>query len=50
MVKEAKPVAKLQLNLEGSNDSKIIVEMDKNQLWDLYYKLDDIQTQLDSLK
>lgn len=48
--KQAKPVAKLQLNLEGSENSKLTVEMNKSQLWDLYYKLDDIQSQLDSLK
>lgn len=48
--KEAKPVAKLQLKLEGSEKSRVTVEMDKVQLWDLYHKLDDIQSQLDSLK
>ena len=50
MAKQAKPVAKLQLKLSGSETSKVAVEMDKTQLWDLYHKLDDIQLQLDSLK
>lgn len=50
VAKEAKPVAKLQLNLEGSEKTRLTVEMDKAQLWDLFHKLDDIQAQLDSLK
>lgn len=50
MAKEAKPVAKLQLKIDGSEKSQMTVEMDKVQLWDLYHKLDDIQSQLDSLK
>ncbi|OXU24964.1 hypothetical protein TSAR_000923 [Trichomalopsis sarcophagae] len=48
--KEAKPLAKLQLSFGGSENSKLTVEMNKTQLWDLYHKLDDIQSQLDSLK
>ncbi|XP_058806352.1 COMM domain-containing protein 10-like [Phymastichus coffea] len=46
--KTAKPVAKLQLSLSGSGENdRVTVEMDKNQLWDLYNQLDDIQSQLE---
>lgn len=48
--REAKPVAKIQLHMQSSELSNLSVEMDKHQLWDLYNKLDDIQSQLDSLK
>ncbi|XP_014209540.1 COMM domain-containing protein 10-like [Copidosoma floridanum] len=46
MAKEAKPVAKIQLNLEGSEKSRLTVEMDRTELSDLYNKLNDIQAQL----
>lgn len=48
--REAKPIAKVQLRMENSEVPNVSVEMDKHQLWDLYNKLDDIQSQLDSLK
>ncbi|XP_011494141.1 PREDICTED: COMM domain-containing protein 1-like [Ceratosolen solmsi marchali] len=48
--KEAKPIAKLQLNLGGLENSRVTVEMNKTDLWNLFHKLDDIQSQLESLK
>lgn len=48
--KDARPVALLQLGLSGDKTSTLTTEFDKKQLTDLYYNLEKIQTQLDTLK
>ncbi|KAJ8678937.1 hypothetical protein QAD02_014724 [Eretmocerus hayati] len=50
IAREAKPVAKLQLELKGDENEFITVEMNKTQLSDLYEKLGDIQDQLERSK
>lgn len=48
--RDARPMALLQLNLTGEEESKLTVEFDKKELVDLYQNLEKIQSQLDVLK
>ncbi|XP_017890739.1 COMM domain-containing protein 10 [Ceratina calcarata] len=48
--KDVRPMALLQLNLTGEEESKLTVEFDKKELIDLYQNLEKMQSQLDSLK
>ncbi|XP_076297872.1 COMM domain containing 10 protein valette [Lasioglossum baleicum] len=48
--KDVRPMALLQLNLTGEQQSKLTVEFDKKELIDLYQNLEKIQSQLDVLK
>ncbi|XP_077261087.1 COMM domain containing 10 protein valette [Temnothorax americanus] len=48
--KDAQPVALLQLGLTGDKTSTLTTEFDKKQLTELYYNLEKIQSQLDTLQ
>lgn len=48
--KDVRPMALLQLNLTGEQESKLTVEFDKKELTELYQNLEKIQSQLDALK
>ncbi|OAD59305.1 COMM domain-containing protein 10 [Eufriesea mexicana] len=48
--KDVRPMALLQLNLTGEEESKVTVEFNKNELIDLYQNLEKIQSQLDAFK
>ncbi|XP_003706670.1 COMM domain containing 10 protein valette [Megachile rotundata] len=48
--KDVRPMALMQLNLTGEDQSKLTVEFDKKQLINLYENLEKIQSQLDALK
>ncbi|XP_033340037.2 COMM domain containing 10 protein valette [Megalopta genalis] len=48
--KDVRPMALLQLNLVGEQQSQLTVEFDKKGLTDLYQNLEKIQSQLDALK
>lgn len=48
--KDVRPMALLQLNLTGEEESKLTVEFDKKKLIDLYQNLEKMQSQLDTLK
>ncbi|XP_076244812.1 COMM domain containing 10 protein valette [Calliopsis andreniformis] len=48
--KDVRPIALLQLNLTGEQQSKLTVEFNKKELIDLYQNLEKIQSQLDALK
>lgn len=48
--KDVRPMALLQLNLTGEDESKLTLEFDKKELIDLYHNLERIQSQLDAFK
>ncbi|XP_076751804.1 COMM domain containing 10 protein valette [Xylocopa sonorina] len=48
--KDVRPMALVQLNLTGEEESKLTVEFNKKELIDLYQNLEKMQSQLDSFK
>ena len=51
LAQDMRPVVWLQLSLTGVKEkSKLIVELDKNDVTDLYNKFENIQRQLDLLE
>ncbi|XP_053972339.1 COMM domain-containing protein 10 [Hylaeus anthracinus] len=48
--KDVRPMALMQLNLTGEQQSKLTVEFDKKELTELYQNLEKLQSQLDALK